>query len=112
VTRERRVRAYANHLALKVRGPRGGPFVLVERYDDVALYRKRTIGTYHSVDALERAVERYAGLRGEPSEVPVFKGGNLSTLAGRSPESTTKNRTTQLFSPPALWKPSEEAAQG
>jgi hypothetical protein len=53
MTRERRVRMYANHLALMVRGGNGA-FKLVERYG-----RKRVIGTYRSVDTLERGIERY-----------------------------------------------------
>jgi hypothetical protein len=44
---------YANHLGLIVRGGNGA-FKLVERYD-----KKREIGTYHSVDTLERGIERY-----------------------------------------------------
>ncbi len=52
---ERFVRMYANHLAFMVRGPYGGPYTLVERYGD-----KRKLGPYRSVDALERAIERYA----------------------------------------------------
>jgi hypothetical protein len=54
MTRERRVRMYANHLALMVRGSKGGPFKLVERY-----YKKRQIGTYRTVDTLERGIVRY-----------------------------------------------------
>jgi len=44
---------YANHLGLMVRGS-DGAFELVERYDE-----KREIGTYRTVDTLERAVEQY-----------------------------------------------------
>jgi hypothetical protein len=52
MTRERRVRAYAHHLGLIVRGSVGA-FRLVERYG-----KKQEIGTYRSVDTLERAVKR------------------------------------------------------
>jgi hypothetical protein len=54
MTREQRVRAWAAHLALITRGPRGGPFRLAERYAP-----RRKLGTYRSVAALERAVERH-----------------------------------------------------
>jgi hypothetical protein len=53
MTRERRVRMYANHLALMVRGSNGA-FKLVERYG-----KKRLIGTYRTVDTLERGIVRY-----------------------------------------------------
>jgi len=53
MTRERRVRLYSNHLGLTVRGGNGA-FKLVERYG-----KKREIGTYRSVDTLERGIERY-----------------------------------------------------
>ena len=53
MTREQKVRMYANHLGLMVRGS-DGAFKLVERYD-----KKREIGTYRSVDTLERGIERY-----------------------------------------------------
>jgi len=53
MSRERRVRMYANHLGLIVRGS-DGAFQLVERYDE-----KREIGMYHSVDTLERGIEQY-----------------------------------------------------
>jgi hypothetical protein len=32
MTHEQRIRAYASHLALRVLGPKGGPFTLVEKY--------------------------------------------------------------------------------
>ena len=51
--RERRVRMYANHLGLMVRGSLGA-FTLVERHDE-----KREIGTYRTVDTLERGIEQY-----------------------------------------------------
>jgi len=54
MTREQRVRAYANHLALMVRGSNGA-FKLVERYSE-----KRVIGTYRSINTLERGIDRYA----------------------------------------------------
>jgi hypothetical protein len=54
MTREQRVRALGRHVALITRGPRGGPFKLAERYD-----RKRKLGTYRTVAALERAIDRY-----------------------------------------------------
>jgi hypothetical protein len=54
ITRERKVRAYANHLGLMVRGG-DGVFKLVERHD-----KKREIGTYRSVDTLEHGIERYS----------------------------------------------------
>ncbi|MGY8631845.1 hypothetical protein RAD15_05015 [Bradyrhizobium sp. 14AA] len=53
MTRERRVRAYANHLALTVRGNTGA-FKLMERYG-----KKRVIGTYRTCDTLERGIKRY-----------------------------------------------------
>jgi len=54
MTREQRTRAYGRHLGCMTRGARGGPFTLIERYD-----RKRQIGVYRSVAALERGIERY-----------------------------------------------------
>ncbi|SDG35550.1 hypothetical protein SAMN05216338_100111 [Bradyrhizobium sp. Rc2d] len=57
MTREQRVRAYANHLGLMVRGSGSGALKLVERYDE-----KRIIGTYRSIETLERGIDRY-GLR-------------------------------------------------
>lgn len=67
MTREQRVRAFAAHLGLVTRGARGGPFKLAERYD-----RKRELGTYDTVTALERAVESalrrmHRALRGRAS---------------------------------------------
>ena len=53
MTRERRVRMYADHFGLTVRGSNGA-FKLMERYD-----KKREIGTYRSVATLERGIERY-----------------------------------------------------
>jgi hypothetical protein len=53
MTRERRVRLYANHLGLMVRGS-AGAFELVERYG-----KKQKLGTYRSVDTLERRITRY-----------------------------------------------------
>lgn len=53
MTRERNVRMYANHLGLMVRGSNGA-FRLVERYG-----KKREIGTYRSVDTLERGIKRF-----------------------------------------------------
>ena len=53
MTREQRARIYANHLGLIVRGS-DGAFDLVERYDE-----KREIGTYLTVDTLERGIEQY-----------------------------------------------------
>jgi hypothetical protein len=44
---------YANHLALMVRGSNGA-FKLVERYG-----KKEELGTYLSVDTLERRIKRY-----------------------------------------------------
>src|SRR5436853_487733 len=52
-TRERKVRKYASHLGLMVRES-NGVFALVERYGE-----KRRIGTYRSVDTLERGIKRY-----------------------------------------------------
>ena len=54
MTREQKVRAYGAHLALITRGTRGGPIRLAERYD-----RKRKLGTYRTVAALKRAIERH-----------------------------------------------------
>jgi len=51
--RERIVRMCANHLGLKVRGS-AGAFKLVERYG-----KRREIGRYRSVDALQRRIVRY-----------------------------------------------------
>jgi hypothetical protein len=53
MTRERFLRGYAAHLALIVRG-NVGAFKLSERYN-----KKRLIGTYRSVPALERGIVRY-----------------------------------------------------
>jgi hypothetical protein len=53
MTREQRIRAYANHLGLIIY-KRGDVFTLIERYD-----AKRRIGTYHSLATLERGIERY-----------------------------------------------------
>jgi hypothetical protein len=53
MTRERKVRMYANHLGLLVRDGDGG-FTLMERYDE-----KREIGTFRTVDTLEQAIEQY-----------------------------------------------------
>jgi hypothetical protein len=44
---------YANHLALMVRGS-APAFTLVERYGE-----KRVMGTYRTVDTLERGIARY-----------------------------------------------------
>jgi hypothetical protein len=49
----RRIRLYANHLALTVRR-RGSLLELFERYGE-----KRKIGTYRSWRAVERAIEQY-----------------------------------------------------
>jgi hypothetical protein len=56
MTREQSVRAYGSHLALQTRGPRGGPFALFEKYGK----RRKIGGPYHSVAALERAIDRYS----------------------------------------------------
>ena len=53
MTRERRVRMYANHFGLMVQGG-DGAFKLVERYDE-----EREIGTDSTVDTLERGIEQY-----------------------------------------------------
>lgn len=58
---ERGIRRYASHLALQVRGPKGGPFTLEEKYGPPYGTKRRVGGPYHSVDALERAS------RGTPS---------------------------------------------
>jgi hypothetical protein len=50
---EKRIRLYANHLALTVRR-RGETLELWERYD-----RKAKIGSYRSWPAVERAIVRY-----------------------------------------------------
>ena len=49
---ERRVLRYAAHLALRA-VKRDGVFTLSERYGE-----KRKIGTYRSVETLERGIER------------------------------------------------------
>jgi hypothetical protein len=57
---ERSVRKYADHLGLVVRGK--GPFTLIERYDNAPSSKSRkgrVIGTYRSVNTLERGIERY-----------------------------------------------------
>lgn len=54
MTREQRVRAYAAHLALRVRGNLGA-FKLVERYG-----KKRTIGTYKTLETLRRGIEQHS----------------------------------------------------
>jgi hypothetical protein len=51
--REKRVRLYANHLALTVRR-RGAGLTLYERYGD-----KKKIGTFRSWSTVERAIEQY-----------------------------------------------------
>lgn len=53
MTREQRVRAYGAHLALRT-SKRGKVFILRERYG-----AKRKVGTYRSLEALERGIERY-----------------------------------------------------
>jgi hypothetical protein len=50
---ERKVPAYANHLALTVRKD-GNALLLSERYG-----KKRKIGTFRSWAAVERAIERH-----------------------------------------------------
>ena len=61
---ERIVRMCANQLGLKVRGSKGA-FKLTERYGT-----KREIGTYPSVDTLQRRIVRYGEwvLRDEEEE--------------------------------------------
>jgi hypothetical protein len=54
MTREQQVRAFVSPLALLTRGPRQGPFALFEKYGK----RRKVGGPYHTVAALERAVER------------------------------------------------------
>ncbi|KJC59890.1 hypothetical protein UP10_14425 [Bradyrhizobium sp. LTSPM299] len=49
----RRVRRYANHLGLMLRGS-AGAFKLVERYG-----KKEELGTYRSVATLERRIKWY-----------------------------------------------------
>jgi hypothetical protein len=57
MTEEKRIRLYANHLALTVR--RCGKLLeLRERYGDNG-YSKAKIGTYRSWKAVERAIVRY-----------------------------------------------------
>jgi hypothetical protein len=53
MTREKKVRMYANHLALTVRSGNGA-FKLVERYN-----KKRVIGTYRSLGSLKRGIDRF-----------------------------------------------------
>ena len=53
MTRERKVRMYGNHLGLMVRGS-DSAFKLVERYG-----KKEVLGTYRTVDTLERRIKRY-----------------------------------------------------
>jgi hypothetical protein len=54
MTREQRVRACGSHIGLITRGPKGGPFVLLERYN-----KKRRIGTFRTLAALDRAIDRH-----------------------------------------------------
>jgi hypothetical protein len=58
MTRERRVRLYADHLALKVRGANGA-FTLWEKYDDGPYHKRKIGGPYRTVDTLERGIVRY-----------------------------------------------------
>jgi hypothetical protein len=51
--RERKAGRYAWHLALRVRGSKGA-FKLVTRYGE-----ERVIGTYKSIETLERGIKRY-----------------------------------------------------
>jgi len=69
MSRERKARMYAAHLALIVRGG-VGEFKLSERYRKKAL-----IGTYRSVGTLERAIERHNArlLSGEVEGEHPFK---------------------------------------
>jgi hypothetical protein len=53
-TKEGFTRMWATHSALLVRGPRGGPFTLVERYG-----KKRKLGIYRSVQALKRGIAQH-----------------------------------------------------
>jgi hypothetical protein len=52
---ERSLRAYASHLALQTRGPKGGPFTLFEKYGG----KRKVGGPYRSLAALERGIVRY-----------------------------------------------------
>jgi hypothetical protein len=54
-TKEGFTRMWASHLAFIVRGPRGGPYTLCERYN-----KKRKLGVYHSLRTLERGIERHS----------------------------------------------------
>jgi hypothetical protein len=60
MTRERKLRMYANHLALMVRGS-AGAFKLIEKPGNMrgSEGKQREIGTYRSLDTLERAIKRY-----------------------------------------------------
>jgi hypothetical protein len=51
--RERRLRNYASHLALKVQG--SDPFTLVTKYGK----RRKVAGPYHSLNTLERGIVRF-----------------------------------------------------
>ncbi len=57
-TLEQRVRGYAEYVALRVRGPKGGPFTLEEKYGP----KRRLGGPYHSLAALTRDISRCAVL--------------------------------------------------
>lgn len=57
-TLEQRVRGYAEYVALRVRGPKGGPFTLEEKYGP----KRRLGGPYHSLAALMRDISRCAVL--------------------------------------------------
>ena len=57
-TLEQRVRGYADYVALRVWGPKGGPFTLEEKYGP----KRRLGGPYHSLAALTRDISRRAVL--------------------------------------------------
>jgi hypothetical protein len=68
--RLKRIRMTAEHISLIVRGgKKGQPFTLSERYAFtperlasqpwLPRYNKRLIGTYHSVETLDRGISRY-----------------------------------------------------
>jgi len=52
-TREQRIRNWANSLHLRVMGPKGGPFTLIEQHN------KNSIGDYVTISELESAVGQY-----------------------------------------------------
>jgi hypothetical protein len=70
----KKVRGFANHLALSVRKQRDSSFALVEAYKDKATQRrlrsqhrdKLKLGKFRSYAAIDRALINYCGKEGHP----------------------------------------------